>query len=119
MNSGLVWLLLPVAAETLAVWGICALPDKRYWKMYLAAAVIVVSVGIAVAVPVHFAREIRAGDAANAAACDRAEALLAAGKRQQLAQALDAAFLSQCSARGYAAAAGFFRQTLDKVGGKP
>jgi len=119
MNSGLVWLLLVVAAETLAVWVVCALPDKPQWKMYLAAAVIVVSVGIAVAVPVYFAREIRAGDAANAAACERAEALLAAGKHQELAQVLAAAHLSERQGYSYAASAKFFRQTVESAGGQP
>lgn len=118
MSIDLTWLLI-AAAETLAVWGICALPDKRHWKMYLAAAVIAVSVGIAVDTPLHFARQIRAGDAANAAACDRAQALLAAGKRQALAQALAAAHLSGPQGRGYAAAAEFFRQTVESIGGKP
>ena len=116
MIFGLIWLLIVAAAETLLMLAVCALPDKWHWKMYLAVMMIAVAVGIAAFVSVNFKREIRSGDAANAVACDRAQTLLAAGKRQELKDALTLAQIQDYYDKDYATAAEFFRQTVDNKG---
>jgi hypothetical protein len=113
--SGWEPLIVIVAVECAAVWVGRRLPDKNGWKLYGVIAFCLLMAGLCVYLPLSNERLRTRGGVMNAEACERAEKLIRAGKRAELAKALEINWNNDTGMKNFPEIAEEFLQRVKSV----